>query len=46
LGRINSQWTDEQRVSKVIMLLKTLIEIAKKKTEEILKILKIKQKDS
>jgi dephospho-CoA kinase len=24
LGRINSQWTDEQRVSKVILLLKIL----------------------
>jgi dephospho-CoA kinase len=37
LGRINSQWTDEQRVSKVIMLLKTLIEIQKKKLKKFLK---------
>jgi dephospho-CoA kinase len=43
LGRINSQWTDEQRVSKTIMLLKTLIVKCKNK-EEILKILRIKQR--
>jgi dephospho-CoA kinase len=47
LGRINSQWTDEQRVLKSdYVIINIDSEIAKKKTEEILKILKIKQKDS
>jgi dephospho-CoA kinase len=47
LGRINSQWTDEQRISKSDYVIENIdCEIAKKKTEEILKILRIKQKDS
>jgi dephospho-CoA kinase len=47
LGRINSQWTDEQRVLKSdYVIINIDSEIAKKKTEEILKILKIKHKDS
>jgi dephospho-CoA kinase len=47
LGRINSQWTDEQRVSKSdYVILNIDSKIAKKKTEEILKILRIKQNDS
>jgi dephospho-CoA kinase len=47
LGRINSQWTDEQRVSKSDYVIENIdCEIAKKKTEEILKILRIKQNDS
>ncbi|SDX20404.1 dephospho-CoA kinase [Flavobacterium degerlachei] len=47
LKRINSQWTDEQRISKSDFVIENInSEIAKKETEEILKILKIKQKDS
>lgn len=47
LKRINSQWTDEQRISKSNFVIKNIdSEIAKKETEEILKILMIKQKDS
>jgi dephospho-CoA kinase len=47
LKRINAQWTDEQRLSKSDFVIENIdSEIAKRKTEEILKILKIKQKDS
>jgi dephospho-CoA kinase len=47
LKRINSQWTDEQRISKSNFVIENIdSEIAKKETEEILKILMIKQKDS
>lgn len=47
LERINTQWTDEQRISKSDFVIENIdSEIAKIKTEEILKILKIKQKDS
>lgn len=47
LERINAQWTDEQRVSKSDFVIENIDpEIAKRKTEEILKILKIKQKES
>jgi dephospho-CoA kinase len=47
LKRINAQWTDEQRVSKSDFVIENIdSEIAKRKTEEILKILKIKQKES
>lgn len=47
LERINAQWTDEQRVSKSDFVIENIdSEIAKRKTEEILKILKIKQKES
>lgn len=47
LERINAQWTDEQRISKSDFVIENIDpEIAKRKTEEILKILKIKQKDS
>jgi dephospho-CoA kinase len=45
LGRINSQWTDEQRVSKSDFVIETDVEIARRKTDEILKILKIKQNE-
>jgi len=46
LGRINSQWTDEQRVSKSDFVIENIdIEIARRKTDEILKILKIKQNE-
>lgn len=47
LERIKAQWTDEQRVSKSDFVIENIDpEIAKRKTEEILKILKIKQKES
>jgi dephospho-CoA kinase len=46
LGRINSQWTDEQRVSKSDFVIEIDSEIARRKTDEILKILKIKQNES
>ncbi|MFT5963359.1 MAG: dephospho-CoA kinase [Flavobacterium sp.] len=47
LKRINAQWTDEQRVSKSDFVIENVdAEIAKIKTEEILKILNIKQKES
>jgi len=47
LKRINAQWTDEQRLSKSDFGIENIdSEIAKRKTEEILKILKIRQKDS
>jgi dephospho-CoA kinase len=47
LKRINSQWSDEQRVSKSDFVIENInSEIAKRKTEEILKILKIKQNES
>jgi dephospho-CoA kinase len=46
LGRINSQWTDEQRVSKSDFVIENIdVEIARRKTDEILKILKIKQNE-
>ncbi|MEZ7504926.1 dephospho-CoA kinase [Flavobacterium sp. Arc2] len=46
LERINSQWTDEQRVSKSDYVIENInIEIAKKKTDKILKILSIKQNE-
>jgi len=46
LGRINSQWTDEQRVLKSDYVIENInLEIAKKKTDEILKILSIKQNE-
>jgi dephospho-CoA kinase len=45
LKRINAQWTDEQRISKVILLLMNVdVEIAKRKTEEILKNFEDKQR--
>jgi dephospho-CoA kinase len=43
LGRINSQWTDEQRVLKSDYVIINIDSEIAKKTEEILKILKIKQ---
>jgi dephospho-CoA kinase len=44
--RINSQWTDEQRVSKSDFVIENIdVEIARRKTDEILKILKIKQNE-
>jgi dephospho-CoA kinase len=47
LKRINAQWTDEQRISKSDFVIDNVdAEITKMKTEEILKILKIKQKES
>ncbi len=47
LKRINAQWTDEQRIAKSDYVIEnSTIEKTKKKIEEILKILKIKQKDS
>jgi dephospho-CoA kinase len=47
LKRINAQWSDEQRISKSDFVIKNIdAKTAKKKTEEILKILKIKQKES
>jgi dephospho-CoA kinase len=47
LKRINAQWTDEQRLSKSDFIIENIdSEITKIKTEEILKILMIKQKDS
>ncbi|HEY4617212.1 MAG TPA: dephospho-CoA kinase [Flavobacterium sp.] len=47
LERIKAQWSDEQRVSKSDFVIENIDpEIAKRKTEEILKILKIKQKES
>jgi dephospho-CoA kinase len=47
LKRINAQWSDEQRISKSdFVIVNVDSEIAKRKTEEILKILKIKQKES
>lgn len=46
LERINSQWTDEQRVSKSDYVIENIdVEMAKRKTDEILKILKIKQNE-
>lgn len=46
LIRISSQWTDEQRISKSDYVIENIdIEIAKRKTNEILKILKIKQNE-
>ncbi|TDE05475.1 dephospho-CoA kinase [Flavobacterium hiemivividum] len=46
LGRINSQWTDEQRVSKSDYVIENIeIENAKRETENILKILRIKQNE-
>ncbi|NGY37104.1 dephospho-CoA kinase [Flavobacterium sp. XN-5] len=46
LGRINSQWTDEQRVSKSDYVIENIeIENAKRDTENILKILRIKQNE-
>jgi dephospho-CoA kinase len=47
LGRINAQWTDEQRILKSDFVIENIeSEIAKRESEEILKILRIKQKDS
>ena len=47
LRRINSQWTDEQRVLKSDYVIENInLDFAKKKTEEILNILRIKQKES
>lgn len=47
LKRINSQWTDEQRISKSDYVVENInSEIAKKEIEEILKILKINQNES
>jgi dephospho-CoA kinase len=47
LKRINAQWTDEQRFSKSDYVIENIdSEIMKKETEGILKILKIKQKES
>lgn len=46
LGRINSQWTDEQRISKSDYVIENIeIENAKRETENILKILRIKQNE-
>jgi dephospho-CoA kinase len=46
LGRIKSQWTDEQRISKSDYVIENIeIENAKRETEEILKILRIKQNE-
>lgn len=47
LKRMEAQWTDEQRISKSDFVIEnTHLEVAKQKADEILKILKIKQKDS
>lgn len=47
LKRINAQWTDEQRIAKSDYVIEnTTIEKTKTEIKEILKILKIKQKDS
>ncbi|MGA9638294.1 dephospho-CoA kinase [Flavobacterium sp.] len=47
LKRIDAQWTDQQRISKSDFVIENSdLEKAKLKTDEILKILKIKQKDS
>ncbi len=47
LKRIQAQWTDEQRISKSDFVIENIdLEFAKQKTDEILKILKIKQKES
>lgn len=47
LKRINTQWTDEQRIAKSDYVIEnSTIGGAKKEMEKILKILKIKQKDS
>lgn len=47
LKRMEAQWTDEQRISKSDFIIENSnLEEAKKKADEILKILKIKQKDS
>jgi dephospho-CoA kinase len=46
LGRINAQWTDEQRVLKSDYVIENIeIENAKRETENILKILRIKQNE-
>lgn len=46
LGRINSQWTDEQRVLQSDYVIENIeIENAKRETENILKILRIKQNE-
>ena len=45
--RVDAQWSDEQRISKSDFVIENSnLETAKKKIEEILKILKIKQKES
>ena len=47
LKRMEAQWTDEQRISKSDFVIENShLEVAKQKADEILKILKIKQKDS
>lgn len=44
LSRINAQWTDEQRITKSDFVIENIdLEMAKAKTDEILKILSIKQ---
>lgn len=46
LGRINAQWTDEQRVLQSDYVIENIeIENAKRETENILKILRIKQNE-
>lgn len=46
LARIKSQWTDEQRISKSDYVIENIeIENAKRETEDILKILRIKQNE-
>lgn len=47
LKRINSQWTDAQRISKSDYIIENIdLEIAKNEIDNILKILKIKQNES
>lgn len=47
LKRMKAQWTDEQRISKSDYVIENVdLEFSIKKADEILKILKIKQKDS